>query len=372
MEVITGPRIDAKQIERYLRDALGRQVTLQSVKPLGRPGKDESGKTYGYGEPLKIEYRERGGSGGASRAAVLHTMRPSPFGHEHIADRVQSLVWSYHAFARLPRHTQPLDVGGIRTDGSLFSIATMDEPFLLTAYAQGNLYAEDLRRLELSFSAQTLDLERCDALCAYLAEIHRVKSSDSGLYVRRIRDLVGHGECIMGICDSYAGNAVIPAARLESIERDCVSWRWKLKPLTHRLSQVHGDFHPWNILFSTGAEFSVLDRSRGEWGEPADDVTAITVNYLFFSLRQYGHLEGQFKTLWDRFWTRYLDRTGDREMLRVVAPFFAFRCLVLASPVWYPDLTDSVRRKLMSFVQSVLAAEEFDIAKVNDYCEAHR
>ena len=35
---------------------------------------------------------------------------------------------------------------------------------------------------------------------------------------------------------------------------------------------MHGDFHPWNLLFREGVEFSVLDRSRGEWGEPADDV----------------------------------------------------------------------------------------------------
>lgn len=298
-------------------------------------------------------------------------MRPSPFGHEHVSDRVQALLWSYSAFGHLPHHTRPLDVGGIRPDGRLFSIAEMDEPFLLTEYAPGELYAKDLHRLEQRRSTEILDLDRCDALCDYLVHIHHVKNTAAGLYLRRIRELVGHGECVMGLCDSYPPNAIATAERLAAIECRCVQWRWKLKRLSHRLSQVHGDFHPWNILFTSGTEFSLLDRSRGEWGEPADDVTSITANYLFFSLRRYGRLEGLFQGLFERFWTRYLQQTDDQEILSVAAPFFAFRGLVLASPVWYPDLSDSVRRKLISFVEAVLSVDEFDISKVNEYCEAN-
>ena len=55
-------------------------------------------------------------------------------------------------------------------------------------------------------------------------------------------------------------------------------------------------------------------------------------------------------------------------MLQVAAPFFAFRGLVMASPVWYPDLPESVRRKLLDFIRSVLESETFDPALVNAYC----
>ena len=72
-------------------------------------------------------------------------------------------------------------------------------------------------------------------------------------------------------------------------------------------------FHPWNILFAKGAEFRVLDRSRGEWGDPADDVACITSNYLFFSLQRYERLHGVLETLFQRFWQRYLAGSGDRE-----------------------------------------------------------
>jgi hypothetical protein len=200
-------------------------------------------------------------------------------------------------------------------------------------------------------------------------EIHKVAGPDPGLYARRIRELVGHGECIFGVADSYPGDGPVHASVLESIEKSCVEWRWKLKPRSHRLRQVHGDFHPWNIMFRQGSDFSVLDRSRGEWGEPADDVACLTLNYLFFSLQRSGKLEGDFERLWRRFWDRYLERSGDREILEVAAPFLAFRGLVMANPVWYPVLDATVRRKLLTFIQSVLAAERFDPASANAYCQ---
>jgi aminoglycoside phosphotransferase family enzyme len=155
---------------------------------------------------------------------------------------------------------------------------------------------------------------------------------------------------------------------LKAIERALVDWRWKLKEHAHRVRQVHGDFHPWNILFQRETEFVVLDRSRGEWGDPADDVTALTINYLFFSLQEWGTLSGSFDTLFSRFWQRYLQTSGDDELLSVVAPFFAFRGLFLASPVWYPTLPSHLRTTLLNFVQAVLHRPEFDPSRVNEYC----
>jgi aminoglycoside phosphotransferase (APT) family kinase protein len=149
-----------------------------------------------------------------------------------------------------------------------------------------------------------------------------------------------------------------------------VDWRWRLKCRTHRLRQVHGDFHPWNILFGEGTDFVLLDRSRGEWGDPADDVSCLTMNYLFFSLQRSGRLNQNFESLFLRFWERYLAKSRDQEMLEVVAPFFAFRGLVMAHPVWYPNLPEDVRRKLFNFIKSVLDRERFDPSEVNHYCGA--
>ena len=234
---------------------------------------------------------------------------------------------------------------------------------MVAEFVDGREYADDLLRLRAGAALAAQDTDRADALCDYLADIHRVRGPDAGLYARRIRELLGHGECIFGVSDSYP-----QSDGLMDIEKTCVEWRWKLKRRAHRLRQVHGDFHPWNILFRAGTDFSVLDRSRGEWGEPADDVTCLALNYAFFSLQRSGRVEGAFETLWRRFWERYLERSGDAEMLEVAAPFLAFRALVMANPLWYPALDAAVRQKLFNFIRAVLAEPRFDPARVNAYC----
>lgn len=349
-------------LQAYLRTLHGREVAGVRVTPLG--GGRQGDKGYGYGVPLRVDYA----LAGEARRAVLETVRPGPFGHEHMADRAQLLLWAHGAFAALPRHVASLDVGAVRSDGALESLGSAEELFMLAEFVEGREYADDLLRLRAGERAGGVEFARADALCDYLAEIHRLRGPDPGLYVRRVRELLGHGECIFGVADAYPAGPL--EAPVREIERRALEWRWKLKRRTHRLRQVHGDFHPWNIMFREGADFSVLDRSRGEWGEPADDVTCLTLNYLFFSLQRTGRLEGDFERLFRGFWARYLERSGDLEMLEVAAPFFAFRALVMANPLWYPVLEDGVRRKMLGFALNVLAAPRFDPARANEYCAA--
>jgi aminoglycoside phosphotransferase (APT) family kinase protein len=350
----------AQALADYLRKVHGGTVTGVRVTPLG--GGRQGDKGYGYGIPLRVDYT----LGGTARRAVVETVRPGPFGHEHMADRAQSLLWAHGAFGRLPRHVASLDVGAVRSSGELVPLGSAEELFMLAEFIEGHEYADDLLSLRAGRALAPLDEARCDALCDYLVEIHKVTGTDSGLYTRRIRETVGHGECIFGVDDSYAQREY--GAVLQTIEEKCVAWRWKLKHRSHRLRQVHGDFHPWNILFRDGADFSVLDRSRGEWGDAADDVTCLTLNYLFFSLQRSGKLEGAFERLWRRLWERYLERTRDAELLEVAGLFFAFRGLVMANPLWYPALESGIRQKMLNFVRSVLQAQRFDPALANRYC----
>ena len=357
------PNLNPREIERYLRGLTGAEVSVERISSLGE-GQDV--KSYGYGVPVRVDLE----TDHQTRSTVLHTIRPAAFGHEHMADRAQELLWEHRAFNALPRHIRSLDVFGFRRDGGLVSLGNVEEFGLLTEYVEGRTYAEDLERLLEGGRMTELDFSRADALCDYLIEIHTARDADQNLYTRRIRELVGGNQCIMGIIDSYGRHPLAQTGILKRIEQSAINWRWKLKNFTHRLRQVHGDFHPWNILFRSNVDFSVLDRSRGEYGEPADDVTSLTLNYVFFSLQQTGKLEGSFGELFLRFWKRYLERSCDREMLEVAAPFFAFRGLVMASPVWYPALSNQVREKLLRFVIAVLESDVFDPGKVNDYCGA--
>jgi aminoglycoside phosphotransferase (APT) family kinase protein len=349
------PPFSPPALEAYLARVHGRPVGAVRVTPLG--GGRQGDKGYGYGIPLRVDYS----LDGQPRRAVIESVRPGPFGHEHMSDRAQSLLWAHDVFRRLPRHVASLDVGAVRKSGRLEPLGDAEELFMLVEFIDGSEYADDLLRIRATGEANEADFSRSDALCDYLVEIHRVRGGDPGLYARRIRDLVGHGECIFGVNDSYPEEW---KGVLEEVEKRCVAWRWKIKGQSHRLCQVHGDFHPWNILFREGADFSVLDRSRGEWGEAADDVTCLALNYLFFSLQRSGRLEGAFERLWRRFWERYLERSGDAALLEVAAPFIAFRGLVMANPLWYPALDEKLRRRLLDFVLGALSQERFDFAQV--------
>jgi len=358
------PRLTAAALTEYL-EALHREpVRLISMTGHGAQEEGDDLKGFGYGAPLFLEYEVSG----LRKKAVLETMAPSSYGHDHFSDRAQAILWEHAAFNSLPRHVRSLDSGAFTGSGRIVSTGSAEEFFLLTEYVEGRGYFKDLERIRDSGKASEEDLDRTLALADYLAMVHAERLAAPALYTRRIRDLMGHGECIMGMIDSYPAQfEFITQPLLKKIELACVEWRWRIKGRSDRLCRVHGDFHPWNILFRSRTDFTVLDRSRGEWGEPADDVATMTINYLFFSLQRSGRVEGDLEKLFHSFWDRYLGKTGDRELLEVIAPFYAWRGLVIASPIWYPHLSEEVRRTIFHFIGNVLKADRFDPDDVTRY-----
>lgn len=359
--------ISAADIEALLARWQGGPVTVEQVSDLGmtRSGA-EALKRFGYGKPVQIIFRRA--DGGERRTVVLRRVGRNGFGRERGSDRAAEVWRDYHTFSKLPRHV-PAEAMVLRHgNGTLEVVRDPAELLLLTGYVPGRPYAEDLFRLRQSGEGSARDRERVGVLAEYLAAIHEVKHDDPLLWRRRLRDLVGHGEGIMGLTDSYpADETVAPRALLLAVEEGANRWRWRLKAYPHRLSQVHGDFHPFNILFDGEKDLYLVDRSRGEWGAPEDDVSCLTINYLFFSLQRSGKLTGVFQELYELFWESYLDLTHDDELPEVIAPWFAWRALVLASPVWYPDIDPDVREKLLAFAQNVMAAPTFEWRAMNDY-----
>ena len=361
--------ISITALQRYLTRIFGGEVAITGIRALGSVARkpEDALKGYGYGTPLRVDLDLEG----EQRSVVFNTVKPGGFGHQRMSDRAAILLWEAQAFNRLPRHVRALDIGALTKDGSSKSLGDCVEPFLLTERAEGTEYHRDLDKIRDTDAITALDIRRCKALAEYLAEIHALKHAAPGLYERRIRELIGHNECILGLTDSYPkGLDYIGPLQLAWIEKRCIDWRWRIRPLTHRLSQVHGDFHPWNILFREGTDFTVLDRSRGEWGEPADDVAAMSINYIFYALQQRGTLEGPFMTLWDTFFDTYLTATADHEILQVIQPFLCWRALVVASPVWYPNLSLDIRTKLLNFARNILETAIFDPTKVGSLLEA--
>ena len=376
MAILNAGTVSADAVRDYLAATLGGVVDVAAMRPL-TGGRDEAGdpKGFGYGMPFEVECLV---DGVVRRFVVARTRPARGFGHDYPADRAWQALYGHTAYNSFPRHVRSVDVGFVRASGELVSVADATDFFQLVEKAEGVLYWRDLDRLLHGGALAARDEARAEALARFLADAHAAKRDEPALYERRIRELVGHGECVMGILDSYPHPyPLLPPDACEALERELVGWRWRLRGRTHRLARVHGDFHPWNILFRDGIDFSVLDRSRGEWGEPADDVAAMGVNYLFFGIRALDPRLGPgvaepFRVLFHRFLDAYLATSRDTGVLETLPPFLAFRLLVVAHPRWYPTLSDSTRSALLGVARRLVAATRFDSTDLSWLCGAGR
>lgn len=331
---------------------------LTESEPDEPEGSEGTTKSLGYGVSLRVELET---AGGGSRRLVFRTSRSDDFGHDRRADRAAQAVLAFDTFDSIPQHVPAVDVGVVTRHGGLTSLADAGEFYTLTEYVDGVPYVEDLWRIAKEKRLRSSDRHRCSALASYLVDLHARKIDRPGAYRRAIRDLVGHGEGIFGLIDNYPENAPgVSLDRLRSIEARSTEWRFRLRKHTGRLSRTHGDFHPFNLLFDDEDRLALLDASRGCLGDPADDVTCLTVNYAFFGLEHEGAWRDAFSELWSSFWVEYLRGSADRELLEAAPPYLAWRILVLTNPLWYPHIRRGTRETLLDFAEATLKEGALD------------
>lgn len=327
---------------------------------------------------------------GDRRSYVIKNLIPEGFGHDYPSDRAGVFLLDLDEYRNLPKHVKAVDVLAEMADGSVRSIGGGKEYYLLMEKGEGRHYFHDLAEFSRKERLEDTDIRKIKAMTSYLSDIHSIKKDSKTLYWRKLRDTVGHGECLMGVFDMYP-EGTLPYREMAEIIKKSVDWIYKLKPDIKRLSQIHGDFHPGNIWFreagsqkSVGisrehgnhpapnserppVDFILLDRSRGPWGEPADDVTALTINYIFFSVKHHGTVKGAYLEGLRLFYDDYMSRSGDRELYFVVQLFYAFRGVVVANPVFYPELTPEQRTRIFRFIHNVLDSGKFEPERVNEY-----
>ncbi len=356
-------RVNDSEMKKYLSRLYNVSVRLLDFRKLGEG-------FHNAGFLLKFL------AGVEEKRLVMRVVRgDTGWGHDYLGDRASVLLLQHHLFNAAPKGTccRSIDVACVTKDGSVVSVGDSVEFFNLVEEAEGRPYVEDLFEIAKRKTLTDRDIKRCRIVADYLVNLHAVKKRNDFLYLRHIRDLIGHGEMLMGVVDTYPDPGTLNFTSREEIteiEKRAVVWRNKVKYLTHRLSRIHGDYHPFgNIRFREDDSMMALDLAREEFGEPADDVAALTINYLFLSIWHFGDYIHPFRELMETFYRRYLDRTGDKEILRVMAPFYAFRGLVVVHPLYYPEMENEKRRKIFNFIHNVLDSEEFDPKEVQSYLE---
>jgi len=359
---MTSSQLLEKVLAKHLREHVARLypgAKVMSIEPLGPDTGATSGiatKAAGYGLPVRMTIED----GDGRRELVWRVASANEFGHDRRADRAAAMVQAFDDFGKIPQHVRVVDLGVIGAESGLQSVRESTEHYLITTYAPGTIYAHELRRIASERIATQKDVERVEMLARYLAALHVHVTPPRARYRRAIRDLLGSGEGIFGIIDGYPAEVPgAPRERLQEIERDCVGWRWRLRDRDDRLTRTHGDFHPFNIVFD-GDELTLLDASRGACGDPADDVTALAINFLLFAIDAPGSWEQGFGVLWRQLWQRYLAARPDDGLLAVAPPFLMWRTLVVANPKFYPKLSSRGRDKLLGFASEVLVERSLD------------
>ena len=312
------------------------------------------------------------GAGAEIKEVVLRTLMPMGFGHDWLSDRAGVFVLQHQLAQDIPDHIESFDVSGYSKDNKLVSLGDIKEYFHVVKVAAGKTYSEDFGRIKESGELIDGDLERAQFLSDYLVKLHSKKFRGSTDEIRSIRrrhnrDSIGHGEMMMGVIDSYPDKFDFATGEeLADLICKAVKFREKVKDTPIVPCRMHGDFHPGNIMFN-GKKMTILDASREICGDPADDVTSMAINYIWFAVMQTGKFDGPFAKLFNVFWNNYFKKTGDSLIVKTAGVFFAFRGVVVAHPFFYSQQTDSVRRKMILFVENVLNDKKFDARKINKY-----
>ncbi|MEM2896210.1 MAG: aminoglycoside phosphotransferase family protein [Candidatus Bathyarchaeia archaeon] len=359
-------KLKTKDMESYLAKLFNKPVKIISLERLGEGF---------HNAVFSILFKK----GKKKAELIIRIVRgDTGWGHDYASDRASTLLLQHRLLNMAPKHTarRSLDVFTILKNGKIVSLGDYIEFFNLVekvSLREWKPYSEDLFEVARRGFLDEKDIKRCRTIADYIADLHSVKIKNENLYKRHIRDLIGHGEMMMGVIDTYPEPEKLEFASKEElikVEVKAVEWRGRIKHLFHRLSRIHGDFHPFgNILFDKKDRILAIDQSREEYGEPADDVTSLSINYIFLSVWHYGEYRKPFSDLFEVFFERYIEKTNDEEIFKVMAPFYAFRGLVVAHPLYYPALDSFKRRKMMNFIINVLNSDEFDPSKVAFYLE---
>ncbi|MFQ3574054.1 MAG: phosphotransferase [Thermodesulfovibrionales bacterium] len=300
---------------------------------------------------------------------VVKDLYPHGLGHDYPSDRASVFLMALDEYNNIPKHVRAIDVLGIDADGHIHSIGGNKEYYLLMEHVEGTDYFNDLESMKDKPSLTQSDKTKIETMVRYLVSIHSTKKEDKHLYWRKVRDTIGHGECLMGVFDIYP-DGTIPYEEMAEIEKMCIDWRVKLKSRHHRLCQIHGDFHPGNIWFKGDNDFILLDRSRGPFGDAADDITALTINYIFYSIMYNARFVGAYREAFEEFFSQYISLSKDSELLEVLALFYAFRGAVVCNPIFYPKLQPERRAIILNFIKNILSDDRLDIQSINKYLEA--
>ena len=247
----------ARRFSEYLSRVFGAAPGSVRLTPLGRG-------SHGRG------YRARFIRDGIGRNVIIKTLDKNiGLGHDYPADRASVFLLATESYGKFPSHVKALDVLSLQGDGALKSIAGGHEYYLIMEEGEGTNYFQDLRDMKGKPKLTRRDRDRVSALAKFLAKANSKKKDAPELYFRKVRDIIGHGECLMGVFDTYAmDNNFTNSAEMAAIEKACVDWRAVLRrirrqavPRARRLPPGQHTLQRRKIVHAPGQEQGRIRRA---------------------------------------------------------------------------------------------------------------
>lgn len=298
------------------------------------------------------------------RRMVLKTLRPeAELGHEYAADRAQVLFLANEIYD-LKNHIKAYDAGAVTEEG-LVSAGSASDFFLVMEELPSGAkdYKQDMERIMNEDRLTERDRKRAKILAEYLAKIHSERKKAPSLYKRKIRESICHNELMTGVIDIYPEKVPWTTDKeLTDLAKAGLEWWDRLKRKTGRLCAIHGDFYYNNIFFDESDRLVTTDRSRGAWGEPAEDVITLVINWVFWAMHKHAAFKGPFRELTEIFLKTYLEKTGDKELFGIMPLFFISRAPIVCCPVFYPEASyDKTRRLMFDYVWEMHRKGRFEL-----------
>src|ERR1700690_498102 len=185
---------------------------------------------------------------GVCKSYVVKTLFPEGLGHDYPSDRAGVFLLDLDEYKNLPGHVRALDVLAELEDGGVKSVVGGKEYYLLMEVAEGIDYFKDLEAFRNKEKLDAAGISKIKAMASYLARIHSEKKESRSLYLRKVRDTIGHGECLMGVFDTYP-DGTLSSAEMADIEKMCIDWRGHPRGKKKTLSLFYRGFFPAPILF---------------------------------------------------------------------------------------------------------------------------
>ncbi|MAG61441.1 hypothetical protein CMI43_01315 [Candidatus Pacearchaeota archaeon] len=348
-------------IEKYLKEKYGGKISNINIEKLG------SG-VLGTGYSLKFKINNK------EKTLVLKSLFTENLGMDHYSDRASSLLDAHDNYNKMDNHVKSEDVIAQNEDNSLTSVGNAKEFYILMEEAKGDDLFKDFNEIKETKQLKDETKEKILTISNFLVELHKNKHKSIPLYRRKIRDTIGSGGSLIGLLDMHPDSAFEQFEKkwMSIVSKSIIFWR-RSRDMHNRLCEIHADYHPGNLWFED-QKLTILDRSRGRFGEPADDITAFIINPIMYSLITNGNFEGPFKEIFDIFWNNYFKKTNDKEMRKIMAPYIAFRVAVVTNPIFYNDESlggkekaKFIRTKMINLALNILKDNEFNPGKINTY-----